>query len=574
MAAHAHVRALFALAVVVGCQGEEDAPAPPPSSCPPPELGLPDGTCIRPGVPPGDCAPGFVHDGAYGCAPILPAEPCPPGLMAVPGETACRSVMACAPGKWGDIPVEASTVYVDASYAGGASDGNAQRPWTTIGAAVAAAAPGVLIAVAEGSYLEDVLISGKAVRLWGVCPDKAEIVGIGAAVAALAITELASGSEVHGLGLRGSNELGLGMSGSQDVTVDRVWVHDTTGRGMGIEGTLGATSVRVSGSLVEASHSVGVFIMGAEATLDGTVVRAILPGASDEAAGRGLGIQDCNALLGCAPAERARVAVRGSVVEQSQEFGLFVAGSDVTVDGTVVRGTLPRAFDQAFGRGINIQLNCDAAGCDPASRSNVTVRGSLVEWSHEVGLFVEGSDATVEATVVRATLPQASDQEAGRGINVQNCSAPAGCNPVARASANVSSSLVEWSHDVGLFVSASDAIVEATLVRNTLPRTADGLFGDGMAVFAIDAPASAVVSGTLIEESARAGLSNFGAMVSLGATHLRCAPFELAGEPWKGIDFVFEDRGDNLCGCPAADHACHAVSANLAPPEPLGGVER
>ena len=32
--------------------------------------------------------------------------------LAVPGDTSCRPVSACAPGRWGDIPGDASTVYV------------------------------------------------------------------------------------------------------------------------------------------------------------------------------------------------------------------------------------------------------------------------------------------------------------------------------------------------------------------------------------------------------------------------------------------------------------------------------
>jgi hypothetical protein len=61
--------------------------------------------------------------------------------MAVPGETACRPVMPCAQGRWGDIPVDGATEHVDGSYAGGQSDGSDARPWTTIGEAVSAAAP-------------------------------------------------------------------------------------------------------------------------------------------------------------------------------------------------------------------------------------------------------------------------------------------------------------------------------------------------------------------------------------------------------------------------------------------------
>ena len=68
------------------------------ASCPEPERALPDGTCLSAGVPPDGCAAGFAHDGRYGCEPVLPDAACPPGSMAIPGETACHLVMACGAG--------------------------------------------------------------------------------------------------------------------------------------------------------------------------------------------------------------------------------------------------------------------------------------------------------------------------------------------------------------------------------------------------------------------------------------------------------------------------------------------
>src|SRR5262245_38986218 len=95
--------------------------------CPAGTLGLEDGSCEPAGIQSGMCGKGFVHDGDVGCEPILPS--CPRGLMAVPGERACRPVMPCGPHKWGDIPVEPNTQHVDAAYVGGDSDGSATQPW-------------------------------------------------------------------------------------------------------------------------------------------------------------------------------------------------------------------------------------------------------------------------------------------------------------------------------------------------------------------------------------------------------------------------------------------------------------
>src|SRR4051794_34219247 len=49
-----------------------------------------DGTCQKAGVPPDACGEGFEPDGYDGCAAILPSNPCPKGLIAVPGMTECQ----------------------------------------------------------------------------------------------------------------------------------------------------------------------------------------------------------------------------------------------------------------------------------------------------------------------------------------------------------------------------------------------------------------------------------------------------------------------------------------------------
>src|SRR5262245_43627725 len=289
------------LVLVAGCGGEGDEPPPdsPPGGCAPAEWpredgscvppGLPpdmpcppaewlrdDGVCIPAGVPPDGCGEGFVHDGDRGCERILPDAPCPPGLMAVPGETVCREVAPCAAGTWGDIPVEPDTEYVDASYLGMDSDGSALKPWTTIQSAVNAASPGAIVAIAAGSYLEDVLVSGKTVRLWGVCPRDVEVVGTGAEIGALLILTGAAATEVRNVAIRGG-AVGVVSSGSLDVVLDRVWVHDNASRGVNVQGDLGPTGIALNASLVEDNNEFGFFLEGTDATVEASVIRTTQP---------------------------------------------------------------------------------------------------------------------------------------------------------------------------------------------------------------------------------------------------------------------------------------------------------
>src|SRR5512134_1204171 len=54
----------------------------------------PSGT-VDAGVPEGACGQGFTSDGLGGCSAVLPSAACGAGLMAVPGDVACREVASC-----------------------------------------------------------------------------------------------------------------------------------------------------------------------------------------------------------------------------------------------------------------------------------------------------------------------------------------------------------------------------------------------------------------------------------------------------------------------------------------------
>ncbi|RLB48961.1 MAG: hypothetical protein DRI90_24950 [Deltaproteobacteria bacterium] len=587
------------------------APGVQDNGCPAGELGLEDGSCQPAGVPPELCADGFEPVG-QGCEPILPPEPCPPGLMAVPGETVCREVAPCGTGRWGDIPIEGSTEHVDGAYAGGDSDGTADRPWATIGEAITAAAPGALVAIATGSYVEDILIAGKPVTLWGVCPAEVEIVGSAAAVATVDIRTGADGAQVRDLAIRG-DKIGLALTDSQGVVLDRLWVHDNASAGVVIHDPLGPSAATLSGALLEQNHEDGVFVSGSDAIIEGTVVRNTLPRLSGQIGGRGIGVQrgpsmarpasvtlrgmllDQNREAGVLvlgsdaiiegtvvrntlprasdqlggvgiaiedypdTAEVPSLTLRGMLLEQNHEIGVLVEGSNAIIEGTVVRTTLPRTVDQTFGRGISIQYDPSTA-----QRASVTLRASLVEQNHDVGVHVNGSDAIIESTVVRDTLPQASDQYFGRGISFVRTS-----DTAVPASATLRASLVEQNHDVGVVVFGSDATIEGTVVRTTLPRAHDGLFGDGLVIVADLTPASALLSSCLIESNARVGVAVFGAHASLAATAFECHEINLNNESYHGGAGTFDDLDYNHCGCGSESTVCKTVSDGLDPPVPV-----
>jgi hypothetical protein len=175
----------------------------------------------------------------------------------------------------------------------------------------------------------------------------------------------------------------------------------------------------------------------------------------------------------------------------------------------------------------------------------------------------------MDVCVVRETFPGNTTPVTGRGISIQACDGGQGCATPVPATASVTRSLVQQHFEVGVFVTTAEPTMERSVVRHTSPRPDDQLFGAGVAVISGDGPATLTLAKNLIDDSAHAGVASFGALVTLDATHIRCAAFHFTGDPFDGQQFIFEDRGDNRCGCPNADGPCKATGAGVAPPEAL-----
>jgi len=434
-----------------------------------------DSGCLAAGVPPELCPEGFVPDGEQGCDAVLPATPCPDGQMAIPGEMACREIGACGSGTWGDIVTDGNTEHVDPSYTGGGSDGSALQPWTTIADAVLAAAPGAVVALAEGTYNESVDLTTTVVRLLGRCPRLVEIAGPG-----FATVTVSTASELGGFALTGAGH-GVLIQGTAAVDVSELWIHDTGGVGIVLPYATGEVHVR--GTLIDGATELGLYVMGAAATFEESVVRNTNPSAS--ALSRGIEV-DYDA------PNRGSLTVLRSVIERNRELGIFVAGADALIEDSVVRNTDATAAGD-FGRGMGVQP--DPSGME---RASVMVTGSLISQNHDVGIFVSSADAELSGVTVRDTLP-APATGIGRGIGLQQTGTQLGAN------VTIASSLVTRSNDIGILVAGSDARLEAVLVRGTQPvtggadRTGFGVsveVDEGMAT-----PSNVVMSGGLLEQN-------------------------------------------------------------------------
>ena len=451
--------------------------------CPPGTLPVADG-CQAAGV--ATCGEGFEPDGVGGCEPILPAAPCADGEVALVGESACRRLLDCGSGTWGAIPSEATNEHVDAAYTGGASDGSAQNPWTTIQAAIDAAAPGAIVAVAEGSYAEDLTI-GKRIRLMGRCPELVEVVGQGG-VAALVIRTGATDAEIDGLAVTGTT-MGIVVSGATNVKLTRLWVHDVGSRGVDFENSLGDAGGVLSGSLVERARDASVILLSADLVMEDTIIREAMPNAGGYA--RGLVVKRLQG-----SAVRSHASVARSIIERTQASGIIVEVSDLEVQSSVIRDVLPELASQQYGRGVELQG--DAA---TGELGNATLRGSLVERTHDSAIFVTGATLLLDEMVLRDTSAQPVTGIGGEGVLVQ----PQGAT---RSSVTVQRSLLVRHRGSAIVPLGSDLLVESVIVRDMLPGNApiDDDVPFGVGVFVQDdletgARSMGTVRGSVIERA-------------------------------------------------------------------------
>jgi hypothetical protein len=477
---------LLAIVALLGCGDDKvSGGGSPPEDVPPcgaNDVTLMDGTCVTVGVPSDACAPGFEPDEGGGCSAVLPSEVCPPGLMAVPGDSVCREVAPCGEDPWGDIPIEPATVFVDVNYPNPDSDGSQAKPWTSIQEAVAAAASGSMIAIAAGSYNGEVGFSDKVLRVWGRCPGLVEIVaqaGDSAAFIALGNTD---GTELHTLALRGA-AVGVAFAGSSNMRIDRVWIHDTSGHGMDVARTFIPASATITGSLIEATAITGLFVSGSTAVVEASNIR----GTAIDSGARGITVQD--------DSDPGNLTLSGSLIELSHEGGVVVGSSTATIHGSIIRTTAP-GVGSIGGRGVTGQ-----AFTGGVARPALTITKSAIEQSHEGGVIIAGGDMWLEHTTVRDTQVNPSSVGGG-GIIVQIDSAT-----MQRASANVLASVLERNFGGAVQVSASDATIDGVIVRDVFPIASN----DGWAVSFQTAPSMSDRStGTLrftrIERAAAAGV--------------------------------------------------------------------
>lgn len=468
-------------------------------------------SCQIVGVP--TCAEGFALDPSqWGCAPRLPDAACAGATLERLGGQACAPVGDCG----APFPPADATLFVDDSLADGQVDAT---HFKTIGAAIAAASDGAVVAVEEGTYAES-LASTKGLRLAGRCAEKVVLQGAldgrrGLAVAA-AVPVTLSGFTLKGFDvavlantgaqvrvqdcvLEGNRNVAVvsdGLGGATKVVVAGSVIRGTLVKADGKFGdgaaVLGGGALAVEDSALVGNHTAGLLAQDAGSKL--SVLRTVVRGTLPNAAGLwGYGIQvlwDAEAevtssavlggalagvVLASAKATLRDVVVQGVVMGQDSA-GNKTSGAVINQSGTLVAERSTFASTEKHGLYLTPDSTSTLADCvvrdvhPPAAattalavavgdRSTLTATRVAVLENQGIGVILQnGSQATLADSLIRGTTPVAGVPGTGFGVSVRVGSSLTASNLSLIGNAAVGLSLTEAD---------SSADVEGLLVQDT-----------------------------------------------------------------------------------------------------------
>ena len=541
------------------------------------------------------CASGFVSDDLGGCAPVLPPAPCEDGATALPGDATCRPIAECGSEPWGLIETVVDTVYVDAASSGG--DGSLAAPFPTLAEAVATASSGSTIAVAAGSYQGDLALGDVPLTIWGRCPALVSIVG-GIDIAGpgevtlrgLAITGTGIGVDVYrshvqlvDLWLHDLTDIGIVVQSApgspasaviEDVHLARVvdvgllvlgaevQVTDLVsrdvslapngkfGRPVDVEAFAGFTgNLTVDGVVAERGFEHGIYVSGSSAVVSRAVVRDIAHN-DDTDPGHAITARANSA------GERSTIQLSDAVLERVVATGINVAGADAAIDRVVIRDVVPPPVGMLNGR---IGYGLSAVTSTSGGPSNTVVRDSLIERAHTVGALGVGGVLDVEGVWVRDVFAEPATGWFGRGVAIQTPFA------VTATELRVAHSRIERVADAGIAVFDSVGSADNVAIDG-VAAAQDGTFGDGIDVFGGGSVTPTMnITRSSVFRAARAGIANFASVVSLLDSRIGCNGIDVNGESTDAVSFIFEDQGNNVCGCDTED-PCKVLTTDLAPP--------
>ncbi len=521
--------------------------APRVDACSETQVPLVGGGCEAVGVD--ACGAGFVADGRGGCAAAFPLD-CPAGTLGVPGHATCTraGIETCVAGSTSDGA--GSCVLPRPVCAAGLRAGFGEKACRAVAACTALADATLFVDSAAPSGGDG--SKGKPFQTiagaLAVAKD-GDVVGVAAGTYAEHVVVkqriVLKGTCPSEVKVRGTDAtravVRVDAAGAvvEGLAIGDGWLGvqltaDATIQKAWIHDTthygvsVGAgTRGTIKDTLIENATGSGIRVAGADLLLEDSEVRGTAPLPTGLA---GQGIQASPSTTSAAP---TNVTVRRTVVAANHTFGVDIKGTTAVVESSWIGGTRSgRGGENGFG----VFANDDAATGRP---SVVTLRDTFVVENRAYGVaFYGGASGTLERVVVRDTRVQ-GDGTAGVGISAQSVGAK------GKASLRVSSSVVDGAVSGGISAISAPTTIERTIVRNVgfSPKTSTGgPPGIGAWTIAGGAPQPLVIRDTSIEHVLGYGISANPAELTVENSSVRDITTS-AGNPWGGGISVTSARG-------------------------------
>lgn len=396
-----------------------------------------------------------------------------------PGEPGCARVgTACPSGEFPEgLPTDRPTLYVRAGASGG--DGSRARPFGTLDAAIVAAAPNTVIAVARGTYdgRADVF---EGITIWGACPEETILTSSAASEADTVLGAFFGTGELRNVTVRAPVTMGVFVSNGASLRLEDVVIDGASGYGIyasevGTRVTLERVIVRDAATFPSGNGGVGVQAVDG-ASLEGRRV----------AIERSAEIQLVVAFDSAATLERAvlRDALGSTGVKRTGTAVAVQEGGALTLTASAVWGHPSTAILSALGSSVTvtdvaIEASIDATPSLGAPALEVRV-GSTLTGSH---VHVEGARGaaltasedgafTLTDVVVRDTRPARDLDDNGAGMSLEG-----------QSSATIRRALFEGNRRVGIVTRPLTRLTATDLVvRDTEGAGPRGL-GVGLVLF-------------------------------------------------------------------------------------------
>jgi len=367
------------------------------------------------------------------------------------------------------------------------------QPWTTIGAAVAAAAPNAIVAIGPGTYVETVEIKTKPLRLWGKCPDEVAMVATGNQ----AIKFDHQTGEVHRLKISGTR--GVRTYGDAVVLIEEVWIDDCDHAIEAVSTTSVTPETTIRRSLISNSTNRGIYGIGGAITLEESVIRDTNP---DGLVNASQGIEHSDMTVSTGLGE---LTVRRSLMERGRLHAIQTTGVNVVLEDLVIQDIEPtnqplEAAIYLVGSLLSEQL----ASLDADRLYLERVGGG--------GMRLFDMNADIEVLVVKDTAPTIDNVEGGQALDVSTIGIAGG---VVRSVAKLRFATIDRVQSRAIMAIGGIVHLEAVRIRDVSPWF-DGTAGQGLLLqeaFDLWLPAGGSVNGLVVERAHEAGIAISGAMV-------------------------------------------------------------